>query len=376
MRGFYIQDPSGDNDPTTSDGIFIFEGNNATVHLGQLVRVTGTAAEYQGQTQISASSIVDCGTTGSVTPTDVTLPFPSADYLERYEGMLVRFPQTLSVTEHFKLGRFGQIVMSSGGRLAQPTHVAAPGPEALALYSQNDLNRIIVDDALNNQNPDPILFGGGGFPLDAEHTLRAGDTATGIVGVMTYTWAGNSASGNAYRVRPVNALGGGVPNFQPSNPRPTASPSVGGTLKVAGMNLFNFFNTFIGCLNGFEGTATDCRGANSSAEFDRQWPKTVAAIFRMDPDVIGFTEMENDGYNDSSAIQFLVDKLNAATSPGKYAFIDADSSAGQVNALGTDAIKVGLIYRAAAVTPVGQTAVLNTEEFVTGGDTPPATILP
>jgi hypothetical protein len=26
---------------------------------------------------------------------------------------------------------------------------------------------------------------------------------TGIIGVTTYTWAGNSASGNAYRVRPV-----------------------------------------------------------------------------------------------------------------------------------------------------------------------------
>ena len=49
---------------------------------------------------------------------------------------------------------------------------------------------------------------------------RGGDTATGIVGVMTYTWAGNAASGNAYRVRPINALGGSVA-LQPSNPRPT-----------------------------------------------------------------------------------------------------------------------------------------------------------
>ena len=47
-----------------------------------------------------------------------------------------------------------------------------------------------MDDALNNQNPDPIEFGRGGDPLTAANTLRGGDTATGIVGVMTYTWAG------------------------------------------------------------------------------------------------------------------------------------------------------------------------------------------
>ena len=41
---------------------------------------------------------------------------------------------------------------------------------------------------------------------------------------MTYTWAGNAASGNAYRVRPIDALGGGVPSFTPANPRPRLTP--------------------------------------------------------------------------------------------------------------------------------------------------------
>ena len=38
-------------------------------------------------------------------------------------------------------------------------------------------------------------------------------------------------------------------------------------------------------------------------------------------------------------------KLNAATAPGTYAFIDVDANTGQVNALGTDAIKVGMLYK-------------------------------
>ena len=377
LRGFYVQDATGDANASTSDGIFVFNGNNNYVNLGDVVRVTGTVSEFQGQTQISASSVVNCGA-GSVSPVDVTFPVPDATYLEQYEGMLVRLPQTLYVTEHFQLGRFGQVVMSSGGRLQQPTNVVLPGAPALALQAANNLNRIIIDDALNNQNPDPILFGRGGLPLSASNTLRGGDTATGIVGVMTYTWAGNAASGNAYRVRPINALGGGVPNFLPANPRPTSAPEVGGTLKIVGMNLLNYFNTFDGlpdnvdnCTFGVDGAAADCRGADTQSEFDRQWPKTVAAILAMDPDVIGVNEIENDGYGPDSAIAHLVDQLNAATAPGTYAFIDVDANTGQLNAMGTDAIKVGLIYKPASVTPVGQTAALNTVAFVNGGDVDP-----
>ena len=372
QRGFFLQAATGDGDPATSDGIFVFNGNSNSVNLGDLVTVSGTAAEFQDQTQISATQVTGCGT-GTVGTTDVTLPVPSATYLERFEGMLVRMPQTLYVTEHFQLGRFGQVVMSSGGRVFQPTALVPPGPAALALQASNDLNRLIVDDALQNQNPDPILFGRGGNPLSASNTLRGGDTATGMIGVMSYTWAGNSASGNAYRLRPVDALGGGVPNFVAANARPAATPDVGGSLKVIGMNLLNFFNTFgvNGCTNGVGGPATDCRGADDPGEFARQWPKTVAAVVGTGGDVIGIGEIENDGYGPTSAIQFLVDRLNEATAPGSYAFIDADAGTGQLNALGTDAIKVGLLYKPAKVTPIGATAALNSVAFVNGGDGAP-----
>jgi hypothetical protein len=375
LRGFYIQDTTGDGDPVTSDGIFVFEGSNAnSVSLGDLVWVSGTAGEFESQSQISLGTVVKCGT-GTVAPVDVTLPFATLDYPERFEGMLVRLPQTLYVTEHFQLGRSGQVVLSANARLSQPTNVVLPGVPALALQAQNNLNRIILDDDLQNQNPDPILFGRGGNPLSAANTLRGGDTATNIVGVMTYTWAGNSASGNAYRVRPINALNGTV-NFEAVNQRPGAVPEVGGTLKVASMNLLNFFNTFNGlpdtvdnCTLGVGGLPTDCRGADTQAELDRQWPKTVAAILKIDPDVLGVNEIENDGYSTDSALAYLVDRLNAATAPGTYAFIDVDANTGQVNALGTDAIKVGVIYKPAKVSPVGQTAALNTTAFVNGGDT-------
>ena len=65
QRGFFLQAATGDGDPATSDGIFVFNGNSNSVNLGDLVTVSGTAADFQDQTQISATQVTGCGT-GSV----------------------------------------------------------------------------------------------------------------------------------------------------------------------------------------------------------------------------------------------------------------------------------------------------------------------
>ena len=119
--GFYIQDLTGDGDPATSDGIFVFTGSSNLVSVGQVVRVTGYARERFNQTTLNgsnsntaavpAANIVQCGT-GSVTPTDVTLPVTNLNDFERYEGMLVRFPQSLVIAEYFNYDRFGEIVLA------------------------------------------------------------------------------------------------------------------------------------------------------------------------------------------------------------------------------------------------------------------------
>ncbi|MDC5697883.1 ExeM/NucH family extracellular endonuclease [Intrasporangium calvum] len=375
IRGFYLQDPAGDGNTATSDAIFVFDGGADTVSLGDHVRVVGSASDYRDQTQLSnTTSIVVCATGASVEPTAVSFPVTGPTFLERYEGMLVTVPQPMTVTEHFQLGRFGQVVVSSGGRLPQPTNVVAPGDGALVLQAANNNRRLIIDDASQSQNPDPIVFGRGGEPLTATNTLRGGDTVTGATGVLTYTWAGNSASGNAYRLRPVNALGG-VARFEAVNERPAMVPEVGGRIRVAGMNVLNYFNTFDGipdrvdnCTGGVGGAAMDCRGADDVLEFERQAAKTVAAIVGMDAAVVGVVEIENDGYGPDSALADLVNRLNEATAPGTWGFVDVDERTGQTNALGTDAIKVGAIYQRDLVVPMGDTAVLNTRAFVTGGD--------
>ena len=68
IQGLLLQDPIGDANAATSDGIFVYNAGRNNVNVGDLVRVTGTASDYQDQTQISAPAggTIVCGTERSI----------------------------------------------------------------------------------------------------------------------------------------------------------------------------------------------------------------------------------------------------------------------------------------------------------------------
>jgi len=339
LSGFYLQEEpqDQDGDSATSEGLFVY--SNTAVSVGDVVRVAGTAGEYSGQTQISSLSnlaICSSGYSGIV-PVDLNLPFDSVDAPERYEGMLVRFPQTLSVTNTYTLARYGEVLLSSGGRLVQPTQDHEPGAAAVAAQADNDLNQILLDDANSSQNRDPIVYPAPG--LSALNTLRGGDSLSGLTGVLGEAYG-------AYRVQPTV-----TPPFVASNPR-TAAPTLPGqgSLRVASFNVLNYFNG-----DGSGGGFPTSRGAETTQEFQRQRDKIIAAITAMQVDVIGLIEIENDGYGPTSAIADLVAGLNAAAPGGTtYAYVDPG-----VAAIGTDEIAVGFVYRSETVAPEGAAAILD-----------------
>lgn len=338
LKGFFLQEEDADTDadPATSEGVFVY--HTATdVSVGDVVEVTATVKEYYDLTELASAEVtlLDSGVT-LPTPAAVALPFASADTLERYEGMRVALGQKLTVTENYNLGRYGEVWLSSGGRLMQPTSVALSGSDALAVQVANDLNRILVDDGSGIQNPDPIAYPSTG--LTAFNTLRTGDTVTNLTGVLVYSFG-------SYRIHPTI-----TPNFVSENPRTAEPVDVGGSLKVASFNVLNYFNG-----DGQGGGFPTSRGANTYEEFVRQHDKIVAAISAMNADIIGLMEIENDGYGSESAIAQLVAGLNAAAPSGtSYGFIDPG-----IAQIGSDEIAVGLIYRRETVTPVGTAAILD-----------------
>jgi predicted extracellular nuclease len=57
-NGFFMQDPVGDGDLTTSDGIFVFTSTAPTVQVGDQVNVTGKVQEFSGSTELSNTPTV------------------------------------------------------------------------------------------------------------------------------------------------------------------------------------------------------------------------------------------------------------------------------------------------------------------------------
>lgn len=287
LKGFYVQqeDATVDGDPATSEGIFVYDGGNGSdVKLGDRVRVTGQVREFNGLTELVGPLQVSVLASGVAlpTPAGISLPLASADALERYEGMRVQLRQTLTVNEVYNLGRYGEVLLSSGGRQMTPTNVVAPGEQAKAMQARNDLDRILLDDGRSGQNPDPIRYPAP--ELSAYNSLRVGDRTSAIDGVLDY-------SAGSYRIQPLQ-----TPTFEAANPRP-AQPAVEGRLRVASFNVLNYFNG-----DGKGGGFPTSRGANTAEEFQRQKAKIVAAILASKADIVGLMEIENDGYGEFSAI--------------------------------------------------------------------------
>jgi uncharacterized protein len=376
LRGFFLQeeDADADNNPATSEGIFVFCTTcPVAVSVGDKVRATGSASEFFNMSQLTAS------TAGSVTvissnntlPTSaiVQLPVPgvpSGDqaaataainaYFEAFEGMLVTFPDTLSVSEYFELARYGQVILSEGGRPRQFTDQNTPSTAGYTNHQIDlDSRTIILDDTDNRQNrpvdtPNTAYY----YPvpgLSTSNFFRGGDTITNLTGVLHWSFAGQSGT-DAWRIRPVVEKYSYA--FTPTNPRP-AVPAVGGSLKVASFNVLNYFLTIDTTSSSSSGTCgasatLDCRGPDNTNERDQQQAKLTAALNGLNADVFGLIELENTPSVDPLAE--IVSDLNAVAGAGTYAAINT-------GVVGTDAIKVGLIYKPAAVTPIGSPLIDN-----------------
>ncbi|TDT16604.1 putative extracellular nuclease [Ilumatobacter fluminis] len=364
VEGFFVQeeDADADADSATSEGIYVFCNIYCPdpLAVGDLVSVNGTPEEFFGMSQLDAVDAGDVSivSSGNPLPTAAAVTLPAAgSYLdeatfESLEGMLVTYPDTLAVSEYFQLGRFGQLVLTADARPFQFTHDNPPDVAEYAAFQDSlATRRVILDDDNNDQNdiivgPDadePYAYPQGG--LSTTNRFRGGETITGLTGVMHWSFPGSGD--NTWRLRPVDGVDY---SFTPANPRTATPDDVGGDVIVASFNVLNYFaNVDAGSDICGPSANMECRGADSEAERVRQLDKIAAAMAEMDADVIGIIEVENDT---GAATQQIVDAVNAIVGAGTYDFVDTGF-------IGTDAIKVGLIYRTTTMTPTGDYAILD-----------------
>ena len=351
LGGFYIQNvPDGDFE--TSDGVFVFDGNNpgTPVDAGDLVRVEGVVNEYFGETQISTSSVTVIGT-GAILPAPVNLPAAAtltnsdgdliAD-LEHYEGMLVRFPQALTVANLRNLERFGEIWLAAGGRPYQFTNQNPPDVAGYRAHREELAARsLLLDDGRRAENISPIAWLTAGS--DPEYSIRGGDEVLDLTGNIRFARGAGGDGDEAYRLMPTID-----PEFFARNPRP-AAPSTAGALRVISVNALNFFST-VDSGQDVCGPENDqgCRGADSTTELARQTDKLVRALELADADIVGLVEIENDG---GATVNSLVAALNAVSSR-TYDAVAA-------GAIGDDVITTALIYDVDTTTTLGPPVTLD-----------------
>lgn len=334
IKGFYIQDPSPDSNPNTSDAIFVFsqKSNVSLPNVGDLVTVSGKVAEYNEgnrrnltSTQIELHAYENKGSAGQM-PEPVTLgkgglPIPATiidndgltefdpnedaiDFYESLEGMLVRLPQPTIISPYWK----------SGGTFNIPTRV------------ENDAGADVITPAgglvlkeQGNFNPQRLLIAYG----DPGKEVSTGDTfADDVIGVIGYN------SGN-FKVIP--ALGD-LPEIESGSFEQEVSTIEvnADQLSIATYNIENFY------------PGVQSNKINKLAE------SIVHHI--QSPDIIALVEVQdNNGRQDNGitaadqSYQVLIDAIQEAGGP-IYRFTDIDPVNNEDGGAPGANIRVGFLY--------------------------------
>jgi hypothetical protein len=200
-NGFWMQDPTPDDNPATSEGLFVFTSSAPTVHPGDAVTVNGTVTEFRpggsgGTNNLTTTEL--SRPTVTVTGSGVALPAPTLvgpggraappavradapgdveasstfdpannalDFYESMEGMLLRVTDAVATGP---TAGFGEISVLPGG--AGTPRTVRGG--ILYSYADSNTERVFLDDTLA---PVP--------------TVNVGDVLPGpIDGVLDYSF--------------------------------------------------------------------------------------------------------------------------------------------------------------------------------------------
>jgi uncharacterized protein len=197
-KGFFLQDPIGDGNPATSDGIFVYTSSAPTVHGGDDVLVSGTVDEYQGETELKTPTIA-VRSAGNPLPAARELdasfpsPFGGLTQVESVEGMLVH---VASARTGGPTNQYGEvpIEIAPNPRTFREQGILTPGLPGLPGFDGNPERLIVDTDALT-----------GTAPVD----LTTGVSLSDLNGVVDYNFA-------AYKIDPTSwTLGSGTMSARP-----------------------------------------------------------------------------------------------------------------------------------------------------------------
>ena len=357
FRGFFVQTAGSSGaefTPGASDGLFVFAANaNPAVAIGDLVRITGSVSEFNGQTQLTASTDAawELVTPAVGVPAATMLPNSVVGAArEEFEGMLVT-PESAFLSSTHTNNSFGSVWLNVGGLAVKGTELADAGPDSLAIAAANKANRLLVDDGFSIRADSAAHVNAPPY-LRADTVVRNGDQFFTPAAGMVLSWAFND-----WQLEPQVPLSSGspaeaagyFPSFTSVNARTDAPVDVGGDIQIGAFNVFNYFTTFGG----------DARGASIPRSSPCSSRRSSRRSTRSTPTSYGLQEIENSvklGEPVDEALGSLMAALNAAAGAEKWAFVPTPPEL--QDAAITDFITSAIIYQPASVTPVGSSFAL------------------
>ncbi|NER80751.1 MAG: multifunctional hydrolase/phosphatase/nucleotidase, partial [Leptolyngbya sp. SIO1D8] len=330
FRGYYLQDPIADNNPATSEGIFVATSGSPTVNVGDEVTVSGLVQENIPSTgNLSVTQIVEAsvevlsndnplpaavviGESGLIPPTEIVIsedelptnlqtdeavfdPEQDAiDFYEALEGMRVTVEDAVAVSPTSVFSPF------SAEAVTLPNQDSFATPDGL--NARGGINLDSGPDNTGDQNPervqiqfDPNLLPDG-FATPA---LNVGNQLGDVTGVLGYSF------GN-FEVNVTEAF-----EITPSGLTQEVSDLTGSDnqLTIASYNVFNL-----------DPDPTDGNDDIANGQFELLAEQIVNNL--QSPDILALQEIQdntgtnNDGVLDADiTLQTLVDAIAAAGGP-------------------------------------------------------------
>ncbi len=263
-NGFFMQDPYGDGDPTTSDGIFVFTSTAPTVLVGNEVTVTGTVQEFSGSTEISGSL--------TVTVTNATAPRQPVAYVlddspptnDPTTGICMGRNSTIDIAEAdvdgYQASNFacldGMLVTMNDGTVTGATfgnsssdgvHTGTPtGMYAMVGGGPRPFRGPGAQYPGIAGHPEIPLWGGEPEVIEIYYPGLAFDPTSYIYDAgthfrMTGVLQGFKASGATSPIYEIYPYSMTTLTPAPTYPQPV-SDSAAGTLTIGSQNLLHFFN--------------------------------------------------------------------------------------------------------------------------------------
>ncbi len=211
-RGFFIQDPIGDGNPSTSEGIFVYDRWDP-VEVGDEVKLVGRVTEYYGFTEFNYVPSLEILSSGNPIPQSVDLNPPKDNseanvYYESLESMMVSGSQLRVTSPTNRFGEWGAVKKN------------------LAIH------RVFEDD---EGGTGEIILGddAGGVLLN----VKSGDEIQSIEGPLDYTF-------NAYKMLP-STVNPPILKIKTLSPSVAKENSDDDRITVASFNLFNLFDDIV-----------------------------------------------------------------------------------------------------------------------------------